>query len=112
MNAQDIIDKTLTSAGLEAGVTFAQTKLRSTPGSSFVVWSESVETFGSDFRPMARRHNIVMDVYEYASDANLESRIEAELNKILPEYKKEERVWLSTEQMYGVSYSFAFVEKL
>jgi hypothetical protein len=105
------MNEVLTNAGLEAGVSFSQTKLRDTPGTSYAIWSESIETFGSDFRPMAKRHNVVMDVYEYSSDIMLESKIEAELNKHLPEYKKEERVWLPNEQMFALTYSFSFVEK-
>ncbi len=106
-----MIKTILTAAGLVEYETFRRARFPSPPASSYAVYFDDVETDGSDYENLIKKHNYTVELYELEPDDALEEAIEAALDALGLRWTKQDRYWLQEEQRYQVIYEFEYIEK-
>ncbi len=106
-----MVKTVLTAAGFVEGETFKETRFIAPPKSTYAVYFDSYNRRGADAVNLIKEHTISIEVYEYRPDPDAEARIEAALDALGIEYDKEDRVWIETEQLYQIVYTFTYIEK-
>lgn len=102
----------LTAAGLTLNETYRKTRFPSPPSDkSYVVYMEDIDAEGADLRACIFTHMVTVELYEPYPDDNTERAIEAALNKYVPEWTKQDRIWIESEQLYQVVYEFDYITK-
>ena len=106
-----MVKRVLTGAGFEENKTFKELRFLKPPRSTYAVYMDSFTRRGADGLNLIKDHNYTIELYSYEPDPEAESRIEASLDAMGLEYDKDERYWISSEELYQVVYSFNFIEK-
>lgn len=107
-----MIDEILTSAGFIKDKTYTETVFRNPPAVTFCVYSDEVETDGSDFDCELETHTIDIELYALNKpDKAAEKRIKKALKKLGIHYTKFERIWLQSEKYYQTVYEYTYTEK-
>ena len=106
-----MVKKVLTDAGFIEGTTFKETRFIQPPNSTYAVYMDSYTRRGADYRNLVREHNSTIELYSYKADPIAESNIENIFDKFGLDYEKSERLWLESEQLYEVVYTFNYIEK-
>lgn len=88
-----------------------ETVFRQTPKTTFGIYFDSIERRGADKINLITDHSVTIELYSYAPDHASEALIETNLDNIPVSYKKQERTWIETEQLYQVIYEFEYTEK-
>lgn len=110
-----MVKRILTAAGLVENQTFRECRFLKPPKTSYAVFFDTVQRRGSDEAARIKNHSITIELYEYAPDPtveqNIETQLDAAFSKMLTGWAKSERVWIESEQLYQVIYSFEYIEK-
>lgn len=106
-----MIKNILTTAGLVENETFRRARFPSPPASTYAVYFDDVETDGSDYENLIKKHNYTVELYEPAPDDALEEAIEAAIDAQGLRWTKQDRYWLQDEQRYQVIYEIEHIEK-
>lgn len=82
------------------------------PAGTYAVWMDDIETDGPDgMPPRIFTHNCTIELYEPKKDEAAVAALEAELTSRGLKWTKQDRYWLTTEQMYQTIYEFSYIEK-
>lgn len=101
----------LTGAGFVENKTFKETRFLKPPKDTYSIFLDSYSRRGSDDLNLIRDHDCTIELYSYKADPDAEARIEATFDKYGIDYDKDPRVWLNSEQLYMVVYTFRYIEK-
>ena len=102
-----MISKILSSIGLP----YKETRFLTPPKSTYAVYFDNVERSGGDNINLLTRHDITLELYEYAPDPSAEIALEGELDTRGVNFTKQARYWIQEEQIYQVIYEFSYFEK-
>lgn len=95
-----------------AGVKNRCARFAAPPGGTYAVWFDDVEAMGPDEEPgMLMDHDCTIELYEERADDAAERAVEEQLNLRGIAWSKNGRVWIPSEQLYQVVYSFSMLEK-
>ena len=106
-----MVKQVLTAAGFIEGETFRETRFLKPPKSTYAVFMDSFNRYGSDNLNLIKNHVFTIELYSYAPDPEAEKRIENALDSFNLPYDKQSRYWIQTEQLYQVIYTFDYIEK-
>lgn len=107
-----MINKILTGAGLIKNKTYRETRIITPPKDiSYAVYSDAQEIRGADNLNLIKEHDVTIEVYEYAPDADIEKKIEDQFNLYGLSYVKQPRYYIQEEQLYQVIYEFTYIDK-
>jgi hypothetical protein len=106
-----MVRKVLTDAGFIEGKTFKETRFIQPPETTYALFMNSYTSRGSDYRNLVKENNSTVELYSYKPDPNAELKIENSLDKFGIEYEKSDRLWIESEQLYEVVYTFNYIEK-
>lgn len=106
-----MVNEILKSAGFVENETYRATRFLKPPKSTYAVYMDSYTRRGADRLNLITEHSYTIEVYEYAPDLEVESRIESALDAMGVEFDKADRYWIQSEQLYQVVYTFDHVEK-
>lgn len=82
------------------------------PGGTYAVWKDNIDTDGPDGMPPAIfRHDVTVELYEPFPDDAAEAALEAQMSARGLHWTKQDRYWLTSEQMYQVIYEYSYIEK-
>ena len=81
------------------------------PDCTFAVYFDDVDADGPDGINMLFTHNITVELYEPRPDDASEAAVEAAITAEGLQWTKQDRYWLTSEQMYQVIYEFEYTEK-
>lgn len=95
-----------------SGVQHRRGRFPHPPKGTYAVFFDNVTTDGPDGLPRIKRHDVMVELYEPAPDDAAEASMEAAISAAGLQWKKQDRYWLQTEQMYQVIYEFSFIEKV
>ena len=101
----------LTGAGFVENKTFKETRFLKPPKETYAIYLDSLHRRGSDDLNLIRDHDYTIELYSYKADPDAEARIEAILDEYGINYDKDPRIWLNSEQLYEVVYTFRYIEK-
>ena len=101
----------LTVAGFVEGETFEETQFISPPRTTYAVYHDSFTRRGADGLNLIKEHDYTIELYSDFGDPKAEARIEAALDAHGIEYDKNDRMWIQSEQLTEVVYSFEYIEK-
>ena len=107
-----MVKKILTVAGFVEGETFEETQFISPPRTTYAVYHDSFTRRGADGFNLLKEHDYTIELYSDFPDLEAESRIEEALDAHGIEYDKDDRIWIQSEQLYEVVYSFEYIEKI
>ena len=98
----------LTAAGIrERGSRFTKP-----PAETYAVWFDDIETDGPDgMPPRIFTHSVSVELYERKPDNKAVAALEAELTAAGLRWTKQDRFWITSEQMYQTVYEFSYIEK-
>lgn len=102
-----MVNEILTNAGIK----YKETRFKTPPKTTYAVYIDEVDVRGADSCNLIEEHSTSIELYEYEKDPESEARIEAQLNSLGLEYRKESRLWLEDEQLYQVVYEFEYICK-
>lgn len=106
-----MVKKILTEAGFVEGETFEETQFINPPDTTYAVFMDSFTRRGADRLNLIKDHSSTIELYSDFPDPEAEARLEAKLDEYAIEYEKSDRIWIQSEQMYEVVYTFDFIEK-
>lgn len=101
----------LTEAGFVEGETFEETQFISPPDGTYAVFNDSFTCRGADGKNLLKEHNGTIELYSDFPDPDAEARLEAAFDAYAIEYEKSDRIWIQSEQLYEVVYTFDFITK-
>lgn len=103
-----MVKEILTAAGIqERGARFLKP-----PAGTYAVWRDSITADGPDLPPACIfTHDVTLELYEPQKDQAAVTALEAELNARGLKWTKQDRFWITTEQMYQTIYDFSYIEK-
>ena len=103
-----MVEKILTAAGIrERGSRFTKP-----PAGTYAVWFDDIDTDGPDgMPPCIFTHDVRIELYEPKKDAAAVAALEAELSAAGLKWTKQDRYWITSEQMYQTIYEFTYIEK-
>lgn len=102
-----MVNKILTAAGVKG----RRGRFTGKTPDTWAVWMDDIVADGADDSPRIRRHSVTLELYESKPDDAAEAAIEAALTAEGLHYTKQDRYWLSDEQMYQIIYEFDYIEK-
>ncbi len=102
-----MVDEILTNTGIE----YNETRFLYPPEGTYAVWFEDVTTRGADSALLIRDHSVTIEMYSKKVDKVTETKIEAEMDRLVIPYDKSDRQWLNDEKLFMVVYSFDYIEK-
>ena len=95
-----------------AGVKHRRNRFPSPPQGTYAIWMDDVTTDGPDgMAPGIFTHDCTIEVYETRPDDATEAAIEAAMSARGLHWSKQDRYWITQEQMYQVVYEFTYIEK-
>ena len=106
-----MVKKILTGAGFVEDETFKETQFISPPDTTYAVFHDSFTRRGADGLNLIKEHDYTIELYSEFEDPEAEARIEAKLDEYAIEYDKSDRIWIQSEQLYEVVYTFNHIEK-
>ena len=101
----------LTEAGFVEGETFEETQFIRPPRTTYAVYFDSFTRRGADGLNLLKEHSCTIEIYSEFPDPEVEARIEEILDYYGIEYDKGDRIWIQSEQLYEVVYTFDYIEK-
>lgn len=101
----------LEKAGFIEDKTFKETRFLRPPKETYAVYMDEIERRGGDYINLITEHSYTIELYSDVPDTCAEKRIENAFDDIGIPFKKEERYWIQSEQLYQVIYYFDFIEK-
>lgn len=102
-----MVEEILNSAGIKN----KPTRFLKPPNCTYAVWFDRYSKSGADMKKTIYNHSCSIELYSYEIDNAAERAIERELDKRALEYTKQERVWLQSEQLWEVIYTFDYKAK-
>lgn len=106
-----MVKKILTGAGFVENKTFKETRFVNPPKTTYAIYEDSYTRRGADSRNLVTEHYYTIELYSYKADPSAEAKIEAILDELGIEYEKSGRIWIESEGLYEVVYTFNFIEK-
>lgn len=110
-----MVNKILELSGFIRNKTYKQTRFIKPPNTTYIVYHDNYATGGSDDLPLLKHRTITIELYEYMLDDEVVDRLENALNEYYPMmidgWKKEERYWIDSENIYQTIYTFEYYEK-
>lgn len=106
-----MVKQVLTGAGFVENKTFKETRFLKPPKSTYAVFMDSFNRRGADNLNLIKDHTYTIELYSYKPDPEAEARIEKALDEFGIEFDKEDRYWITEEQLFQVVYTFDYVEK-
>lgn len=103
-----MVKEILAAAGIkERGSRFVKP-----PAGTYAVWFDNITTDGPDgLPPRIFMHDVTVELYEPKKDAAAEAALEAEMSARGLQWTKQDRTWITTEQMYQTRYAFSHITK-
>lgn len=103
-----MVKELLTAAGIpERGSRFVKP-----PAGTYAVWFDDITTDGPDGAPpRIFTHDTRIELYEHKKDPAAEAALEAQMSANGLHWDKEDRIWIQSEQLYQVIYTFSRIEK-
>lgn len=103
-----MVEKMLNAAGIQQ----RGSRFLKPPAGTYAVWFDDLDADGPDGGPSCIfTHNVTVELYEPKKDAAAVAAWEAELTASGLEWEKQDRIWITTEQMYQTVYNFTYTEK-
>lgn len=103
-----MVDAILTAAGVRA----RRGRFVKPPAGTYALWKDDIATDGPDgMPPMIFSHDVTVELYEPKPDDQAEAALEAQLSARGLHWTKQDRYWLTSEQMYQTIYEFNYIEK-
>lgn len=106
-----MVDKILTGAGFVLNKTYKETRFLKPPSTTYAIYNDSFDRRGADDLNLLTEHEITIELYEYSPDPEAEKRIEDQFDALGVEYSRQDRYWISEEQLYQVIYEFSYIQK-
>lgn len=106
-----MVDKILSGAGFVLNETYKETRFLKPPSTTYAIYNDSYERRGADDLNLLTEHEITIELYEYSPDPEAEKRIEDQFDALCVEYTRQDRYWISEEQLYQVIYEFSYIQK-
>ena len=95
-----------------AGIRERGSRFTKPPAGTYAVWFDDIETDGPDgMPPRIFTHNVSVELYERKPDNEAVAALEAELTAAGLHWTKQDRFWITSEQMYQTVYEFSYIEK-
>ena len=94
-----------------AGIKYKPVRFLTPPNETYAVYFDAQTHRGSDSSILIVDHEVTIELYSVKIDEVSEQAIENELVKRGIEFLKDERMWLDTEKLFEVVYTFDFTEK-
>ena len=83
------------------------------PAGIYAVWFDDVTTDGPDgMPPCIFTHDVTVEVYEPRPDPARVAAFEAQMSAQGLHWTKQDRIWITSEQMYQTIYEFNYTEKV
>lgn len=95
----------------DAGITHNPVRFLRPPEGTYAVYFDAQEHRGSDNANFIIDHEVTIELYSARPDLNAQVSIEIELNKRGIEFSKPDVIWLDTEKLFQVIYTFDYTEK-
>lgn len=96
----------------EAHITNHAVVFRQVPKTTFAVFFDSVDTTASaDLTNNIKRHDITIELYEYAPDPTSRSALESAMDARAIKWERSDTMWLTEEQIYETIYTFSYFER-
>lgn len=93
------------------GINYKPVRFLTPPNETYAVYFDSQTHRGSDSYILIVDHEVSIELYSKKIDEVAEQAIENELIKRGIEFLKDERIWLDTEKLFEVVYTFDYTEK-
>lgn len=106
-----MVKRILTGAGFVENKTFRETLFISPPRTTYAIYHDSFVRRGADGLNLIKDHEYTIELYSYKPDPAAEAKIEATFDEVGIEYDKDDRYWISEQQLYQVVYTFNHIEK-
>ena len=95
-----------------AGIRERGSRFTKPPAETYAVWFDDIETDGPDgMPPRIFTHNVSVELYERKPDNEAVAALEAERTAAGLRWTKQDRFWITSEQMYQTVYEFSYIEK-
>ena len=95
----------------DTGLPYRRGRFQSPPKGSYIVYMDDISTDGPDGRVQLFTHSPTLELYEPLPDDAAEAAVEAAISAEGLQWAKQDRYWLTSEQMYQVIYEFEYTEK-
>lgn len=105
-----MVKEILTAADFVEGETFTETQFIKPPD-TYAVFHDSFTRRGGDGVNLIKEHDYTIELYSDFPDPEAEARIETAFDDFGIEYDKDDRIWIQSEQLYEVVYTFNHIEK-
>ena len=92
-------------------IPYKETRFNKAPSTTYAIYTDSITRRGGDSKNLLNDHRIFIELYSRSIDSESEKKIESQLDKLVMNYNKSERVWFDDEQIYQVIYDFNYIEK-
>lgn len=103
-----MVDEILAAAGIQQ----RGSRFLKPPAGTYAVWSDDIEADGPDHMPACIfTHSVSIELYEPKKDPAAVAALEAELTARGLRWTKQDRFWITSEQMYQTIYEFTHIEK-
>lgn len=103
-----MVNEILTAAGIQE----RRSRFTKPPGSTYAVWFDDLTTDGPDgLPPCIFTHDVSIELYEQKPDNAAVAALERELTAAGVKWTKQDRFWITSEQMYQTVYEFTYTEK-
>lgn len=110
-----MVNKILEASGFVKNETYKKTRFIKPPKKTYAVYNDDYSVSGSDDVALLIRKSITIEVYEYRSDKEVIRKIENSLDNYYPlmvdGWKKEDRYYIDSENIYQTVYTFEYIEK-
>lgn len=106
-----MVDRVLTGAGFIKNKTYKETKFVKAPKSTYAVYLHSFRRRGADGLNLIKENDYTIELYSYKADPTSEKNIESSFDNLGLEYEKSDRIWIESEGLYQVVYTFNTIEK-
>ena len=106
-----MVNRILTQAGFVAGKTYRETRFLKPPKVTYAIYNDTQTVRGPDNVNAVTEHEVNIELYEYAPDPDSEAAIESQFDAVGMSYIKQNRYWISEEQIFQVIYEFNYLDK-
>lgn len=104
-----MISEILTAAGI---ANHRRARFVKPPAGTYAVWMDDIDTDGPDgMTPAIFHHSVTVELYEPRPDDTAEASLEMQMGTWGLHWTKQDRYWISSEQLYQVIYEFSYIEK-
>ena len=103
-----MVSEILTAAGIKN----RRSRFIKPPAGTYAVWMDDITTDGPDgMPPRIFFHDVTVELYEPKPDDAAEAALEAQLAARGLRWRKQDRYWIQSEQLYQVIYEFSHIVK-